>query len=245
MTELNPRVVEGSNNPPPDPLKIRADELVVAANKWAATPIADQDNADMLSAFIDQVRAAYKAVEERRTTEKKPYLDKAAAVDGEWNPLKALLDAAKKAVEPRMTAWLQKLENDRQEALRLEKERADALITVAAEAAATAEKEAKAGGDLIGATVAAEAAAKAASDAEKTVTKLEATPTNFKSSLGAKTKSLRTYWHARVTSHMQALAHFKNHPEVIAVIERLAEQGAGEKAEPIPGVEFYSEKKAA
>jgi hypothetical protein len=194
---------------------------------------------------MDQLRAAEKAVEERRTAEKKPHIDAAKAVDAEWNPLKDLLAKAKALVNPRLTAWLQKLEQQRQEKLRKEREEADRLAREAAEAAAKAAEEAKKAGDVIGATVAAEAAAKAAEEAGKNVTKLEKAPANLQSSLGARTKSLRTYWHARVTSHMQALAHFKNHPKVVELVEQLAEAEAKEDAAPIPGVEFWKEQKAA
>jgi hypothetical protein len=245
MTEPNPRASIGDNKPPPDPIKVRTDELVAAANKWGATDIKDQDNADALSAFIDQLRAQEKLVEEKRKTEKKPHIDAADAVDAEWNPLKALLDKSKKMVMPRLDAWLLKLKEKKEEDDRRAKAEADRLAKIAAEAAEKAAQEAAQDGDVISASVAAEAAEKAAQEAAKTAQKQASQPVNFKSSLGARTKSLRTYWHARVTSHMAALAHFKNHPDVIAVVARLAEQAAGEKAAPIPGVEFYSESKAA
>lgn len=245
MTDLNPRVVEGNNMPPSDPLKTRTEELVKAANQWAGTEISDQDNADALSAFVDQLRAAEKDVEKRRKDEKKPHDDAAKAVDAEWNPLKDLLAKAKGAVSPRLTAWLQKLEQDRQEKIRRDREEADRLAKAAADAAAKAAAEASASGDVIGSSVAADAAAKAAEEAQKLLAKAEKAPVNMQSSLGARTKSLRTYWHGRVTSHMQALAFFKSHPKVIALIEELAEQAAGKDAEPVPGVEFYSEQRAA
>lgn len=244
MTEENPRATIGDNMPPLDPLKVRNAELVFAANKWAATEIKDQDNADGLSAHIDQLRAQEKAVEQKRKAEKQPHIDRGAEVDAEWNPLKDLIAAAKKAVEPRLTAWMKLLDDRKAEEVRIAKAEADRLAKIASDAAAKA-VEAENGGDLIGATVAAEAAEKAASAAAQTAQKTASAPTNFKSSLGARTKSLRTYWHARVTSHMAALAYFKNHPDVVALIEKLAEQAACEKAEAIPGVEFWSEQKAA
>jgi len=235
----------GHNQPPADPLKARTDNLVSSANAWAASDIADQDNADRLSAFIDQINKQIKALDDaKEEAEKRPHLDVSAEIEKRFKPLKALLETAKALVNPKLTAWLQKLSDEKAERVRAAKAEADKLLADAQEARAKAAIEAAKGGDVVGATVAAQEASRAADVADDAVRKIVTTPVNLQSSLGARTKSLRTFWHGRVTSHLLALQHFRNHPDVIALVAKLAEQSAGENATSIPGVEFFSDQKA-
>jgi hypothetical protein len=103
----------------------------------------------------------------------------------------------------------------------------------------------------VGAQVEAEEKLRAAEEAAKAALRAEKAPANLQSAIGARTKSLRTVWKARVTSHDKALWHYRRHPDVIATIERLAnadaraEAARNEGISTIPGVEFYSEQIAA
>ncbi len=243
-TAINERAVMGGNNPPAHPLKVRTDGLVASANAWAKVTLADQENADRLSAFLDQLRLAEKDVEATRKSEKQPHLDEAAKVDQIYNPMKSLLATATNLVRPKLTAWLQKLQAEKLVRDEVNRDEVDRLARVAAEAAQTAAAEAAKGGDLVGATVAAEAAQTAAAEAAKDAARAEKAPVNLQSSIGARTKSLRTTWHGRVVSHLMALQHYRNHPDIIALVQTLANRDAGDGVQ-IPGCEVWKEEKAA
>ena len=246
MEAENPRAVSGNNLPPEE---ARVNDLVANANRWLAErpELTDQEMADKCSAFIDQITAMLKDLDKQRRAEKKPHEDAAKAVDARFKPLTALLEKAKDLLKPKLTAWMLKLQRDRDEAARLAREEAQRKAEEAARAAEEAEKAT----DVVGASVAAEEAARAAEEAEKQAAKAEKAPVNLQSAMGARTKSLRTVWRARVTSHAKALWHFRDHPDVIDVIERLAnaearaEAAKNEGISTIPGVEFYAEKTAA
>ena len=244
-TTINERAVIGGNSPPPDPLTVRTDGLVDAANLWAKAIINDQEQADRLSAFLDQLRLAEKEVEDTRRKEKKPHEDAAKAVDAIYNPMKTRLATATGLVRLKLTVWLQKLQAEKVAREQAARDEAAKMARIAAEAAEKAAAEATKGGDLVGATVAAEAAEKAAAEAAKEAQRVEKTAVNLQSSIGARTKSLRTTYHARVVSHLMALQHYRNHPDIIALVQKLADRDAGANAEPVPGVEFFSESKAA
>ncbi|NFV80048.1 hypothetical protein [Magnetospirillum aberrantis] len=244
MTDTPPP--RGHNLPPEE---ARVNDLVAVANRWIKerSVLADQETADKCSAFLDQINLALKALEKQRKDEKQPHLDAAKAVDAKFKPLTDLLEKAKTLVKPLLTAWLQKLDREREAAARAAREEVARLAAEAARAAEEAQKAA----DVIGATVEAEAAARAAEEAQKAAQRAEKAPTNLQSSMGARTKSLRTVWRARVTNHAAALWHFHKHPDVIATIERLASAEARAEAahnkgiSTIPGVEFYPERTAA
>lgn len=58
--------------------------------------------------------------------------------------------------------------------------------------------------------------------------------------------SQRTYWSARVDDWGLAIAHFSGHPKLRALVQELADSEARSKTkEPIEGVEFISEGRAA
>ena len=62
-----------------------------------------------------------------------------------------------------------------------------------------------------------------------------------------KVSGLRSYWEAEITDHKAALAHYANHPDVIALIQKLAKADVknAKGAITIPGVRPYEDKRVA
>lgn len=58
---------------------------------------------------------------------------------------------------------------------------------------------------------------------------------------------LRSYWEAEITDHKAALAHYANHPDVVALILKLAKADvkASKGSATIPGVRGYEDKRVA
>lgn len=75
-------------------------------------------------------------------------------------------------------------------------------------------------------------------------------PEPVKLSLGGqagKSAGLRSYWEAEITDHAAALAHYANHPDVIALIQKLAKADvkASKGTAKIPGVRGYEDRRVA
>ena len=91
----------------------------------------------------------------------------------------------------------------------------------------------------------------AAAESAKVAAKAETAPVNFRSGLGARTKSLRTNWRAEITDLYKAVWHYRDHPKMAALVQELANADARAQAREqngkstIPGVAFVSEQVAA
>lgn len=244
LDETNPG--PGHNNPP-QTIEERAADLVATANRWISErpELADEDQAQKCSAFIDQLTLATKEAESIRVTEKDPHLKAAAAVDSKYNPIKTLLKTAVDLLKPALAKYLNKMELARQEEIRVAKVAADAVAAAAAKAAQDALDAAKTGGDVVGATVAAQVAMEDAREATKAAVKLEKAPVNLQSNMGARTKTLRTTYHADITDWKACLGFYWKHEAVRAAVQTLidAEARASKgQPSPIPGVSFRAEK---
>lgn len=130
----------GHNNPPLespyDTIRAEIEDLLTEARNWAdGEPIADQKQADAVTALLEMVNDASKRADEARKDEKRPLDEAAAEIQSRYNKLigdtkttgkgKAVL--AKEALQGLLTPWRNKLEAERRaEAERLAKEAADA-----------------------------------------------------------------------------------------------------------------------
>ena len=128
-TAVNERAVLGGNNPPePTPFEesqAEAIDLFDEAKNWCdGEPITSQQQADALSALLDQIKAAAKRADERRKEEARPHDDAKAEIQERYNTLigntkttgKGILVLATEAVQAVRQPWLQKVEAEKQAA---------------------------------------------------------------------------------------------------------------------------------
>lgn len=246
----------GHNNPPSefqaafDTVKGRVEKIAEVGNRWLTErpEITDADMAGKCTDFIAQVNAALKDVEAARRAEKKPHEDAAKAVDARFRPLGDLLGKIKEMLQPRLTAWLRK-EQDRIAAEKAEAERKAREAQQEAERKAREAEEAaqKPGADALGAAIAAEEAKKrAAEEAKSAATPIRA---QAKGDYGTRAASLRTYYSAQIVDVMKALRAFKDHPDVVAALQKAANEAAreakGDLSKAPSGVVFVAEQRAA
>lgn len=227
----------GHNQSPFEAQQQRVNDLVENANRWVKErpEIEDDEQAKAAQDFIVQLRTCHKDVEATRKTEKQPFLDQAADVDKQFNPLKALLDVAAGLMKRKLTPWLQKkqreaeAEQERQEAAaRKQREEAEA-------ARLKAEEAAKTGDDAIQAQVVAEDLAKEAAKAEKAAS--APVKASVKGSMG-RAASLRTTYTGEIEDFDKCLAHFKNHPGILQELRGLVNSAVRGGNHNIPGVKI-------
>lgn len=62
-----------------------------------------------------------------------------------------------------------------------------------------------------------------------------------------KVSGLKSYWEAEITDHKAALAHYANHPDVVALIAKIAkaDSKASKGTAAIPGVRCYEDRRVA
>ena len=250
MTENEQTAGIGDNIPPEpineafDALQARTSELVDAANAWLndCPTILTEDQAGRASDFVSQLTKQIKAVEDERKKQKQPHVDAAKAVDNTFRPLTTMLDTAKQLLRPVLTRWLQKKEQERQEAERAAAAEAERLRKEAEEAARKAE-EAK--GNVVGATIAAEQAKEDAEEADKQAQQVSRSRVGIKGDYSERSRGLRTVKRAEITDLDKALNHYKTREEVRDLIIRLASADARAGAKRIPGIKIVEERKAA
>lgn len=244
----NERAVMGDNNPPPfdpevrDNLSAKAQEFIDASNHWKkAGEVTTEHQAGQLTDQIDGLRGLYKKVDTARKEAKQPHDAAGKAVQDAFNPILTKLKRAADALKPMLADYATKKAEAEAEA----KRKAEEEARKKAEEAAAALKAAEESGD-IGAQVDAEEAAKAAEEAAKKAS--EPTKTNVKSATGAgRTMALRTQKEVEVTNVRVLFMHFHEHPDVLAVLSRLATaavraKGYDHEAAPIPGIKITERK---
>lgn len=226
----------GHNNPPSpiDELKARVNEFGAAAKAWGQSGVNSAKDSDDIDEFTKGARALYKEIDEMRVAEKKPHDDAAKAVQEKYKPLLDLMSDMGKAAKALRTSYLSKVEAEERERQRVEREKA-----AKAEADALAKMEAaRANDDLV-------AQKEAEAEAEKAAETIEAAEKAPKATAGSGMRTVRT---AEITNPTMAVAHYKAHPEVLSLVERLANadiRAAKGAAITIPGVTIKEERKVA
>jgi hypothetical protein len=223
----------------------RRAEVIAALDASAkAHPTIDDD--DTLDLVAENVRMANKLVsasEDKRKTEKAPFLTGGRAVDGWFTAFGIPIIEARKPVQAAMTDYGTRVEAERR-AIAIEAQRiADAAAAQAAAAAA----------DLLArATPPVErelnqtfdAAAAAAREAEKAAALANARPADLTRSTGlyGATTSMRVTWKWRVTdAALIPRAYLEVSPTAILAAAK-ERDASGKPTAVIPGVEFYSER---
>lgn len=178
----------------------RADELL-AAEARVPKSVDNATDADKVSTFIRQCTALEKALNEKRTAEKEPYLSGGRAVDGYFasvtDPVKKLKDRLTAIRTAYDVAVYQAEQRRRAEEARIAREEADARAAQAraeAEAARSAADKKRAA-DAADQSAVAEVKAEAAAEAVK---EKPAEMTRTRTDLGV-TSSLRQEWVYEIT----------------------------------------------
>ncbi|BBU58547.1 hypothetical protein KU6B_48120 [Mameliella alba] len=222
----------------------KASEFLDAAGEWLeAGAIETEERAAQLTDFITGLKAVKSKIEEDRKTDKKPHDDAGKAVQAAYKPLADKIDKALGKVNPLMGAYLSKVEAEQ----RAEAERKRKEAEEAQRAAEEKARQAQARHDVSGeydAEEAQKAAEKAHKDADRAA---KARPKASSATGGGRAISMRTVWTAELADMKAAFMQFADHPEVEAVLVRLAEAKARSRdfdptKQTIPGFTLTAKK---
>lgn len=247
MTEENQAASIGHNGPPgptlPQELDAKLRDFLDAGGAWLdLEAIETKEQSQKATDFVTGARGVFKAIDEERKAQKKPHDDAAKSVQEFFAPLLKKIEIAADKVKALQAGFL-KRERDREEAERREQERKAREEAAAAEAARAAAEARNDVSGMVDAEEAAKAAEKAAKAASATVKTTAASATG-----AGRSMALRKVYSCSVENRGPALSYFRDHPEVIALIERLATAEVrgqqGEKTAP-PGFRLNVEEKAA
>lgn len=238
---------EGHNNPPPydteeyDSLEKRIEKFNAAAGEFLDLgELTDSSQAERLNDFLAGARGLEKAVEDSRKKAKAPWDEKVTAVQEAYKKLVRRIEAIKTKPKGMQADWLRK-ERERAEARKREElER----VRKERERVAQMAQQAQARNDLAG-QADAEAELAKVEKAEARLEKSKATASVGSASGGTKRQSLRIIKKGRVTHLTRVMMHYKDHPDLIALLERLVNADIRSREvdhTQIPGIEIYEEE---
>ncbi len=239
----------GHNQGPPfDPelhagLSETADEFIAASQKWLdLDDIATEEVAKALTDQISGLRALFKRVEAARVDAKEPHLIAGRKVDAAFNGIKKKVETCAGLLKKKLQPYLERKAAAEAEEKRKREAEAEAARKAAEEAARKAEE-----GKSLAAQFEAEEAAKRAAEAEKEAKRKA--ENNVKSATGAgRTIALRTIREVEITNIRVLALHYQHHPELAALLKRLAEADVRAKdvdETKIPGIAIREKKTAA
>lgn len=234
-------VVSNVHSDPFEALKAEFESDKEIAENFLKTPIKTKEQADKAATWSKRLAAIATKATGLHKVEKQPSLDEGRRVDEKWRDLKE---------EPKLLSTRIKRASDDylNEQLRLEEERQRKAREEAAGIRRKADQAARAAQNISSnpndpadeaAKVEAERLAKLAADAEK-----EAQARNITAGRTGSKLALRTFVSARIVDYDKALVALKDHPEVKALVEQLANR-AIRAGHELDGVERFEEKKAA
>ncbi|MCA0424024.1 MAG: hypothetical protein LCH61_12000 [Proteobacteria bacterium] len=229
VESLKPRVLPPYDLTIHTAFKLRVDAFADACGKWRDLKVIQTaEQAEKLTDFISGARGIAKQIEENRKAEKGIWDAKGAEVQKAYVGLMDVMTRAIETVKPLQADWLKReqdrIDAEKAEAARIASEKAEEAARLAAEAAAR--------NDVAG-EVEAERLAK---DAAKEV-KAAARPTSAKAgsaSGGGRAMALRTVRTAEIHSFNAVYMHFREDPDVRALLQSKA------NAAIRSGVEFDS-----
>ena len=219
----------GHNNPPAlEAHSLNIEDLFTLISGSTAGEVTTDEQEAALDALMDDVRKAKKAAEEQCEVEYRPHKAAGDAVKAAWKPLVARCDAGLAALKAALTPY------------RLAKQAAkDAAAKKAREEAETLQKAAQ---EKLRASEDLEAKFEAEQELAK-AQKLSAVANKIDRSA----TGLRANWVATITDRKAALLHYlaRNPEEFEALIQTLADRDARGARQPVPGVEYHNQQKAA
>lgn len=251
IEDLNPRAVMGGNNPPaelPDgfqAIETHANDLLLEARNFAdGQKVENQAQADALAKLIDRLRQAERAADEQRKKEVAPLDEQRDAIQARYNVLIAptknkkpgKIPLAIETLKAALAPWLLKLEQEkraREEAARLEAEAKAKAAAEAARAADVADLEAREAAEAL-----LEDAQAAQADANRAA-KDKAHAQGETRAIG-----LRTVYRPVMIDRKAALLHYATarRDELVAVLQRWAEEDVRRAVRTIPGFDVREEK---
>jgi hypothetical protein len=222
------------------------EDLIAEARNFAdGEPVANQGQADAVSALIESLHVAAKDADAERVRENKPHDDATAEVQARYNvwiaPLKnkvpGKVPKAVEALKACLQPFLARLDAEKREAERIAREVADKAAQDAAEAMRAASASNIAAREDAEALVTSAEALKRAADA---AAKDKAHATG-----GSRAMGLRSVWRATVTDAHAAAGHYwRTNPDAFAaLLQKLADDDArAGKRSGIPGVTIAEER---
>lgn len=219
-----------------DPHEALTQELageIELATEFLSKPITAKDQADQAAIWSKRLAVIAKKATDLHKVEKQPSLDEGRRIDDRWRDLKDGAAEWSRKLKRHLDAWL--AEEDRKERARQQAAREEAARKQreAEEAAAAAQ---------IGGEAAQEEAERKAAEAAE-AERATAARNAQAGRTGAKV-ALRTFVVARIVDYDAAHLAFKDHPDMRALVETLANR-AVKIGETIPGVERAEERRAA
>ena len=226
----------GHNSGAATPLEELADAVDVATTWLSKTAIADKTAADMAANHRTKLQGLIKRVDAEREVEKALHMQAAKAVDAKFKPkIDAGTDAAN-ALRDALTKWMR--EEETKARAEADRKHRDAMAAAEAERKRIAEEQA--------AKMAADPIA-ALTDPAPELPPIPIAPEPIKVQAGGQAgrkTGFRTVTKYVVTDYAKALAAVKDHPDVQAVVQKVAAAMAKAGAK-VEGVEEVKEKVAA
>lgn len=227
-----------SNNNPPRDAEHYLAELERLKNdclQWAQG-VVNPNNAGTLRDLIGRIKDVTKEAEKDRKAIKEPYLEQGRKIDASFKPVSSMADSLIAPLNRMLTDFLKAEEaRKRQEAEEARKK---------AEAEARAAQALK-DDEFVGAEIA-ERAKQSEIEAKRAAR--EAENNRVAGMESDRAMGLRTYRKAKVVNAAMLVGHFANHPEVVALCERLANaqiRAAKGGDVSIPGIEIIQDQKVA
>lgn len=216
-------------------LRLNVTAFCDAAGAWAdLKQINSTAQSERLTDFVAGARGLFKKADEARKKAKSIHDARGAAVQKAFTPLLDKLERIAGMMKAMQTDWLQREDARIKAEQRKAQEEADQKRREAEAAAA----QAAARNDVSG-QVDAEAALKEADDAAKAAAR-ETKAQAGSATGGGRTMALRNQAYARITNPRAVFMHFESHPEVVDVLQRLADRAvraADYQPGSVPGAE--------
>ena len=198
--------------------------------------VVNQRNAGALRDLIGRIKSVTKDAEKDRKAIKEPYLEQGRKIDASFKPVSSMADSLVAPLNRILTDFL-KAEDLRK---RQEAEEARKKAEVEARAAQALKDD-----DFVGADMADRAKQ---SEIEAKRAEREAENNRVAGADFDRAMVLRTYRKAKIVNAAMLVGHFANHPDVVALCEKLANahiRAAKGGPVSIPGVEVVVVQKAA
>lgn len=185
----------------------------------ANVPILNQLKADEAANWRDRLNKLKKEAETAFKEDKEPLEAAVVECNKTWKPAIATADARAKELRDSITLYGRKLEAEEAKRVALERDRIEA------------ERKKLEDEDIVLASL-------------TPVEKVAPKKASFGGQLGKKT-SMKASWRAEFTDYGEALNHFHSHPDVVELVQKLANAEARRKdRKEIPGVKFIEERVA-
>lgn len=194
-----------------DNAAVVAQQMLKHLPNWKAYTIDCDEGAAKAKDFADRMSKAEKTLDGIRKREKQPHLDAGKEVDAKFSPTITALDAGKRMVMDKLTAWM-RAEKARKAQEEMER------------AAATVEGS----GQVLAPVSAPE-------------------PVKVRGNMPGRAASVRARRHATLQNWDAAVADsmFRDHPDVVAALTKVANEWVRKGAKVIPGFEITEEEVAS